>query len=216
MSDLSVCNVHAARVCERFRRAVRGAWVATWRSAGGRLSGGAMLLGVTRMMHRSHVATGRRRGGASEQQVGRVVVERRGSRTVYAGVRCTGRARPLIAHSPLSRRAIAHSRHSRDSAFTYRGRFPVARRSSRRYMRYIEHPETGNAPDTGHVIPPSPRQPTERIINKCKSRSAAPAFPAPPGRGSRRQRRREVKRTRDITSLVPRRHFQCDTGETGS
>lgn len=28
MSDLSVCNVHAARVCERLRRAVRGAWVA--------------------------------------------------------------------------------------------------------------------------------------------------------------------------------------------
>ena len=72
-----------------------------WRcSAGGRLSGGAMLLGVTRMMHRSHVATGRRRGGASEQQVGRVVVERRGSRTV---VRATlyrpAAARDLIAHS---------------------------------------------------------------------------------------------------------------------
>lgn len=78
------CTRHACASGSAVRCAVLG-----WRSAGGRLSGGAMLLGVTRMMHRSHVATGRRRGGASEQQVGRVVVERRGSRNVYAGVRCT-------------------------------------------------------------------------------------------------------------------------------
>ena len=64
------CTRHACASGSAVRCAVLG-----WRSAGGRLSGGAMLLGVTRMMHRSHVATGRRRGGASEQQVGRVVVD---------------------------------------------------------------------------------------------------------------------------------------------
>lgn len=64
------CTRHACASGSAVRCAVLG-----WRSAGGRLSGGAMLLGVARMMHRSHVATGRRRGGASEQQVGRVVVD---------------------------------------------------------------------------------------------------------------------------------------------
>lgn len=128
------CTRHACASGSAVRCAVLG-----WRSAGGRLSGGAMLLGVTRMMHRSHVATGRRRGGASEQQVGRVVVERRGSRTVYAGVRCTAARDRSLRIRRYRGAPLPSSRHSRDSAFTYRGRFPVARRSSRRYMRYIEH-----------------------------------------------------------------------------
>lgn len=197
------CTRHACASGSAVRCAVLG-----WRSAGGRLSGGAMLLGVARMMHRSHVATGRRRGGASEQQVGRVVVDGDAVRAypVYAvSLYVYRRARPHCAFA-LSRRAIAHSRHSRDSAFTYRGRFPVARRSSRRGVVYMIYAATSNRQASCNDIYDLDQSGTRRTRQRIRINvNQLPRSPLRPGAPARA--------TRSETSLVPRRpNFQCDTG----
>ena len=175
------CTRHACASGSAVRCAVLG-----WRSAGGRLSGGAMLLGVTRMMHRSHVATGRRRGGASEQQVGRVVVDGDAVRAypVYA-VRVPPRETSL-------RIRIIAARHCPFPAFARFG-FHVSRAvpgraavlaSRRRYMRYIEHPPTTDPVRDPEILQIGRTRERRRTsTNKCKSAPRLPRSPLRPGAG---------------------------------
>lgn len=203
MSDLSVCNVHAARVCERFRRAVRGAWVA--------FRGRAVERGGYATRRCSHDASVACRDRPTSGRCERAASRPSGGRaTRFARTPCTlyvyRRARPHCAFA-LSRRAIlcpfpAFARFGFHVSRAVPGRAAVFASRRRLYdiCRYIEHHAEHRT-----CLDQSGTRRTRQRINVNQLRGSR----VPRSARARRHARREVKRR----SWLPRRpNFQCDTG----